>query len=416
VIVHNKTMSLETAAGIVADRIRRQEFVEVFAHHDADGIAAAAILCHAMLRAGIRFRLRVRQEIAATDITGDAAYLLCDLGAGVEDLPGDVMVVDHHLPLAKGEFHVNPRLSGIDGDRELSAAGAAYSVALKMGDNRDLAGLVIPGIIGDGQQMKGRNLEIFNEGIANGIIEPGRGITLPGRDMTERWYMAMNPYLDGISGAEDRIEAILGISRDPAQPGNGHDLGTLLSQVVLEAAPKTTTASLLAIWGDTYHLHREVIEDAHALTAVIDACGKAGFGDIAATLCLRSSAYVDRAWEIARQHRGRVIGAARTATPVAGYTGVYEIEGASLASDVADILARDVPHAKPVLVCGRSSDTCKISARCPPGTTADLGPLVRALAGSCGGNGGGHLLRAGATIPCDKVGMFAKGWQEATTA
>ena len=44
-------MSLETAAGTVADRIKRQEFIEVYAHHDADGIAAASILCHAMLRA-----------------------------------------------------------------------------------------------------------------------------------------------------------------------------------------------------------------------------------------------------------------------------------------------------------------------------------------------------------------------------
>ncbi|OPX64069.1 MULTISPECIES: DHH family phosphoesterase [unclassified Methanoregula] len=409
-------MSLETAAGIVADKIRRQEFVEVFAHHDADGIAAASILCHAMLRAGIRFRLRVRQEIAVSGLPDDAACLLCDLGAGMEDLPRDVMVVDHHLPLFTGEFHVNPRLCGIDGDRELSAAGTAYYVALKMGDNRDLAGLVIPGIIGDGQQMTGKNLEIFNEGIANGIIEPGRGITLPGRDMTERWYMATNPYLDGISGAEERIEAILGMSRDPAQPGNGHGLETLLSQVVLEAAPKTSAASLLAVWGDTYHLQREVIEDAHALTAVIDACGKTGSGDIAATLCLRSSAYVDRAWEIARQHRSNVIGAVRTAKPVGDSTGIYEIESATLASDVADILARDIPHAQPVLVYAKSGDSCRISVRCPPGMTADLGPIVRALAGSCGGRGGGHLLRAGATIPCDKVGMFAKGWQEAIAA
>ena len=105
-------MSLETAAGTVAEQIRRQEFVEVYAHHDADGIAAASILCHAMLRAGIRFRLRIRQEISLSDLAGDAAYLLCDLGAGMEDLPRDVMVVDHHLPLSEGEFHVNPRLCG----------------------------------------------------------------------------------------------------------------------------------------------------------------------------------------------------------------------------------------------------------------------------------------------------------------
>jgi len=409
-------MSLETAAGTVAEQIRRQEFVEVVAHHDADGIAAASILCHAMLRAGIRFRLRVRQEIAASDLAGEAAYLLCDLGASHEDLPKETMVVDHHLPQFAGAFHVNPRLYGIDGDRELSAAGTAYFVAQKMGDNRDLAGLVIPGIIGDGQQMKGKNLEIFNEGIANGIIEPGRGITLPGRDMTERWYMATSPYLDGISGAEDRIASLLDLSRDPSQPGNGHSLDVLLSQVVLGAAQKTTAASLKAIYGDTYGLQREVIEDAHALAAVIDACGKAGSGDIAATLCMRSSGYIDRAWEIARLHRGRVIGAVKAARPAGDAKSVYEIADATLASDVADILARDVAQAVPVLVYAKAGEDCRISARCPPGTAADLGPLVRTLAGSCGGNGGGHLLRAGATIPCGRIPEFVKGWQEAVAA
>jgi hypothetical protein len=234
--------------------------------------------------------------------------------------------------------------------------------------------------------------------------------------MTERWYMAMSPYLDGISGAEERIAALLDQSRDLAQGGNGLRLDVLLSQVVLEAAPKTTAASMLALYGDTFHLQREVIEDAHALTAVIDACGKAGSGDIAATLCLRSSNELDRAWEIARQHRSRVIDAVRTALPIEGYRGVYEITDTALASDVSDILARDIPHAVPVLVYAKSGDACRISARCPPGTTADLGPLVRALAGSCGGNGGGHMLRAGATIPCDKVSLFAKGWQEAVAS
>lgn len=408
-------MKLETAAGTVADRIKRQEFIEVYAHHDADGIAAASILCHAMLRAGIRFRLRVRQEISLSDIGGDGAYLLCDLGAGMEGLPAGVMVVDHHLPQSEGEFHANPRLCGIDGDRELSAAGTAYYVALEMGDNRDLAGLVIPGIIGDGQQMTGKNLEIFNDGIANGIIVPDRGLTLPGRDMTERWYMATSPYLDGISGNEQLVADLIDQARQQATGENTLRLGTLVSRIVLEAAPKTTAASLLSVYGDTFHLQREVIEDAHALTAVIDACGKAGSGDIAATLCMRSSHDLDRAWEIARQHRGRVIGAVRAAQPVEGYRGVYEIADAGLASDVSDILARDVPHAAPVLVYAKSGDTCRISARCPPGATADLGTLVRSLAGSCGGNGGGHLLRAGATIPCNAVALFAKGWREAVT-
>ncbi|NMB77733.1 MAG: DHH family phosphoesterase [Methanomicrobiales archaeon] len=409
-------MSLETAAQTVADQIRRQEFVEVFAHHDADGIAAASILCHAMLRAGIRFRLRVRHEVLPSDLVGDAAYLLCDLGSGREDLPKATMVVDHHLVRFDGEFQANPRLAGIDGDRDLSASGMAYYVAQALGDNRDLAGLVIPGVLGDGQAFTGKNLEIFNEAIANGIIVPDRGLLVPGRDMTERWYMATSPYLDGISGNESLIAEILESAHDPKQAGNGPRLDTLLSRVVLASAKTTGAQSLKAIWGDTLHLQREVVEDAHALTAIIDACGKTGNGDIGATLCLRSSHDVDKAWEITRQHRTNVIGAVRAARPVEDSPGVFEVPGVTVASDVADILVRDLVQARPVLVYANAPDGCHISARCPAGRTADIGPIVRTLAESCGGNGGGHMLRAGATIPCDRISTFTRGWLEAIPA
>lgn len=215
-------MPLESIAETVAEQIRRQEFVEVYAHHDADGIAAGSILCHAMGRAGIRFRLRIRQEVNPAELKGDAGHLLCDLGAGIAELPSETMVVDHHLPKFEGTFHANPRLAGIDGDRELSGAGMAYIVAQKMGDNRDLSGLVIPGIIGDGQEITGKNLEIFNDGITDGIIVPDRGLTLPGRDMTERWYTATSPYLDGISGGEQLIADLIDQAQDQAKIGRAH--------------------------------------------------------------------------------------------------------------------------------------------------------------------------------------------------
>ena len=190
----------------------------------------------------------------------------------------------------------------------------------------------------------------------------------------------------------------------------------LLSLAVLTSAPQTSAEGLALLYGDTIHLQREVIEDAHALTAVIDACGKSGHGDLGAAICLRSSAEIGKAWEIARQHHLGVIGVLKTAHPANEGSAVYEIQDATLASDIADVLARDRVHQAPVLVYARSGDTCRISARSPHGITADLGPLVRNLAAACGGNGGGHHTRAGATIPCDQLGAFVKGWQEGLAA
>ncbi|MEN6442556.1 MAG: DHH family phosphoesterase [Methanoregula sp.] len=402
-------MSLDEDAQTVADQIRRQQYIEVYAHHDADGISAAGILCHAMLRAGIRFRLRVKQSVTAADLAGDTAKLLCDMGSGMADIPRDVMVVDHHIPQFEGEFQVNPRLSGIDGDRELSAAGTAYFVAQHLGDNRDLAGLVIPGIIGDEQVIAGKNLEIFNDGIANGIIVPDRGLVLPGRDMTERWYMATNPYLEAISGDEPVIADLI----DKAKGENGTRLDTLVSLAVLTTARQTPAEGMMSLYGDTFHLEREVIEDGHAFTAVIDACGKSGHGDLGAALCLRSSHDLDHAWEITRQHRIKVIGAIKAAQPLTGAPSIYEVQDLTLASDVADVLARDRVHTMPVLVYARGGEMCHVSARSSAGTGASLGTVVRDLATACGGNGGGHNRRAGASIPCNQIDAFSHGWQEA---
>ena len=51
-------MSLEEAAAKIASYLRSKDYVEVYSHHDADGIAAAAILTVALRRADIAFRLR----------------------------------------------------------------------------------------------------------------------------------------------------------------------------------------------------------------------------------------------------------------------------------------------------------------------------------------------------------------------
>ena len=168
------------------------------------------------------------------------------------------------------------------------------------------------------------------------------------------------PVFDGISGAEPLIADLIDQARDTVKGENVTRLDILLSRVILDAAPNTTRASLEMMYGDTYHLQREVIEDAHALTAVIDACGKSGHGDIGATLCMRSTHYLDQAWEIARLHRMNVIDAIKGLPAIEGQPGVDEVHDATLTSDVADILARDREHTRPVLVYANPGDACKI--------------------------------------------------------
>jgi single-stranded DNA-specific DHH superfamily exonuclease len=404
-------MSIETAAKDLASRITSLEQVEIICHHDADGIAAGAIMGLALYRAHIPFRLRVTPRIESEKLPGDGNNLLCDLGSGLSDLPEDTMVIDHHLPRFEGPYHVNPRLAGIDADRELSGAGAAYLVANAMGDNRNLAGLVLTGIIGDDQQLIGKNREIYLEGMGNGIITNKRGIRLPGRDLPEKLIFATHPFIPGISGCAEEITSLI---RTCTPDGEGPALDLLLSMLLLKAAEVSNPDTLLNLYGDTYQLEREVVPDAHTMTMLIDACGKEGEGSIAAAICFRSSGDIPRAWEIATSHRMRLITELQKtlAKPGESPEGIYEISDKRLASDVADIMNGSMDSTgNPTIVFARQDNgMCHLSIRVPPSLLSrnggDLGTLVHTIAEECGGYGGGHTTRAGATIACGHLSRF----------
>ncbi len=396
-------MSLDAAAARLADHLLEQEFVEVLAHHDADGIAAASILCHALFRGGRQFRLRIAPSIAPEDLPKEGSVLLCDFGSSLADLPEGVMVVDHHVPHFEGEYHVNPHLEEIDGERELSASGAAYLVAQHMGDNRDLVGLALLGVIGGGQEFAGLNRDLLSDGIANGFVAPRRGMRLVGRDLTEQLTLAINPFIAGISGDESAARTVV----EQCTTDDGIDLESLISLVLLRISPQASLGAMFAIYGTIYGLAREVVDEAHTLAALVDACGKAGAGDLGASLCLRSTYALEKAWGAATGYRRAVIAAVRSARRLEEDVALYEVDDGAITGDVADALTCDRIHQDgPVFVVGRRGDRYSASARCPPGVDVDLEALMRTLAETCGGRGGGHRSRAGAWIPPGGLDRF----------
>jgi len=402
-------MSIDTAAKDLASHITRQDQVEIRCHHDADGIAAGAIMSIALYRAHVPFRLRVTPRIQSQDIPKGGNTLLCDLGSGIPDLPEETMVIDHHIPLFEGPYHVNPRLSGIDGDTELSGAGAAYLVANAIGDNRDLAGLVLTGIIGDGQHLAGKNQEIYLEGMGNGIISKKRGIRLAGRDLTEQLTLATNPYLPGISGSEAETTALINRCTE------GSELSTdiLFSLLILDAAERSRPEALLNLYGDVYQLEREVLPDAFSLSMLIDACGKEDQGSIASAVCLRTSSELSGAWDIARTHRLRLIDELKNTLTGNKEPGqVYEIHDKRLASDVADTINLMDGDMAVIVVAHQDDGFSHLSIRVPKHQGTDLGMLVHTLAADCGGHGGGHTSRAGATIASEHLSRFIAGIHE----
>lgn len=399
-------MSIETAAKDLANELSRQKYVEVLCHHDADGIAAGSIMAMALYRADIPFRLRITHRLSEDNIPKARPLLLCDLGAGLAGLPEDTMVIDHHLPFFEGPYHVNPRLDGIDGDTELCAAGTAYLVANALGDNRDLAGLTLLGVIGDGQTLTGKNQEIYLEALGNGVISKRKGLRLPGRTPEEQVELSTEPFLHGVSGSKEKSQKI--IQASTADEKLQWDM--FCSFLVLHAAERCRPEALDSVWGDQWILMREVIEHAHNMAFVVDSCGKAGDGSTALSLCLRSSKLIDKAYDTARTHRLALVQEMNRfleRTPDEK-TGLIMCSDRHLVSDLADIVFRNIQDSSPVIVATEKDDgTCSCSIRTDGKSGKYAGEVVHQLALEYGGHGGGHQNRAGATVACEYLEKFS---------
>jgi single-stranded DNA-specific DHH superfamily exonuclease len=398
-------MTIDAAVERLARFLQKQRYVEVYGHHDADGIAAASLVCHALWRQGCGFRLRIVERAPALDSEAGPT-VLCDLGAGMEALPEQVAVLDHHAPAAVGDGPVlNPHLEGLNGEKVLSAAALAYLVANRLADCRDLAGIAAAGIVGDEQTFDDENAVILNDGIAGGVLELERGIVLAGESIAEQFELATDPYLPGISGDADRVRELFRASLGEDGPA----LDLLISLVVLDTAAQAAAGALEALWGNRVRCLREVIPDARTLSSVVDACGKSGRGGLAASVCLRSPGVVEEARTVAATFRRRVIGAIGSASSTDELPLIYLIEDPRLTSDVASALAGS--SGGPVLVGAEADGSVRLSAR--GDGTVPLGPLLRQLAAETGGTGGGHGRRAGARIPSGAFPSFAGAFSEA---
>ena len=397
-------MSLEEAAAKIAAYLRSKDYVEVYSHHDADGIAAAAILTVALRRADIAFRLRFLPHLKKDDIERPEMSVLCDLGASVPDFPDSIVIIDHHVPYAAVPFHINPRLEGIDGETELSAAGCAYLVANALGDNRDLAGLVMVGIIGDSQKLSGMNQKIIGDAVGNNLITVGRGVLLPGRTTKEQIESAVLPYLGNLSGDGETAEKIASLCMNTAS--DEAYTAMLLSEIIVRS--DASYHDLMSMYGESWKLLREAVQDACAMTAVIDACGKSGRPDLGYAVAAGDMSQADAAWETALAFRRNIIASAAAAEAVA--PNVWMTDSVVTASDVADMFARS--KQEPVVVLARGDTYLKVSARAPADSTVDFEQLMKTSAEKFGGAGGGHKTRAGGELPLACESEFIAAVQE----
>jgi len=443
---------LDARADAAADRIRDADELLLASHIDADGLTSAAVASTALERAGVPHEVAFKKQLDEAEIASIAAtdydvVLFTDFGSGQLDViteheaRGDFVpvVADHHQPAdADTEFHVNPLLEGLNGASELSGAGAAYVLARALEpdgvDNRDLAALTVVGAVGDMQESEGElvgaNATIVEEGVAVGALETRKDLSVYGkqtRPLPKLLEYASDLDIPGISNDPDGVRDFLdGVDVDCYGDGDWRtwvDLSmderqTVASALVQHAIRRGVPASRIEeLVATSYTLPREregtELRDASEFSTLLNATARYERADVGLAVCLGNrDGALDRARELLRNHR-RNLSEGVEFVENEGVTFEEHVQWFDADDRIRETIvgivagmamgADGVARDRPILAFANEDDEhVKVSSR---GTHhlvrdgLDLSAVMREASRAVGGDGGGHDVAAGATIP-----------------
>ncbi len=451
---------LDDRAAACARRLREADRVLLASHIDADGLTSAAVAASALERAEIPFETVFEKQLDAEAIAQIAAteydtVLFTDFGSGQLDVitdherAGDFtpVVADHHQPAdAETEYHLNPLLFGIDGASELSGAGASYVLARALeteSSNRDLAALAVVGAVGDmqasGGELHGANERIVQEGIEAGVLETATDLTLYGkqtRPLPKLLEYATDVHIPGISSdAGGALRFLDGLDLELKRDGEWRRWADLTreekqvvaSALVQRAVSKGVPASKIDdLVGTAYVLSDEPIgtelRDASEFSTLLNATARYERADVGLGVCLGNrEGALERARKLLRDHRRNLSEGIDLVTEE-GVTREEHLQwfhaGDRIRETIVGIVAGmavgndGVDRTRPIVAFANKNDEeVKVSAR---GTYSlvenglDLSVVMGEASRSVGGDGGGHDVAAGATVPKGKEEAFVE--------
>jgi len=408
------------------------------------------------------------EAIAGIAAAGFDTVLFTDFGSGQLDVIADheragdfePVIADHHQPAdATTEYHLNPLLADIDGASELSGAGTAYVLARALAEvggtdgadgtadadaeNRDLAALAVVGAVGDMQAVEGElvgtNRAIVEEGVGAGVLAERTDLALYGkqtRPLPKLLEYASEVHVPGISndqrGAVSFLEGLDVTLRESGEwrrwvdldDGEKRTVASALLQRALERGVPPAKAEKLV--GTTYTLTREPpgteLRDASEFSTLLNATARYERADVGLAVCLgdRGDA-LERARRLLENHR-RNLSAGLETVKAGGVTRAEHLQWFDAGDEIRETIVGIVagmalgvdgvdPDRPIVAFAYKNDEETKVSARGTGrlvGRGLDLAAAVQEAARAVGGDGGGHDVAAGATIPAGEESAFVE--------
>jgi len=418
------------ARGLVLGHPRRWR---VIYHYDGDGVAAASALLRAFARLGYPAQATPlfgveRERFAALARATPGPFLITDSGSAWLDLypqhPHPVVILDHHRypgapeppALPAHVAFVNPVDWGVDGGGELSASSLSWLFSVFLDPaNWDNAPWGLSGAIHDRQHVggfRGLNAVLVEEARRRGLLERRRGLGLFGRSVAEAVAQSVDPYVRGISGHPEAAERFVreqGI--DPGRRPNEltADESSRLAQSVRQRleASEVLPEFVAMLEADRWYVPALGL-DAEEVSNLQNATGRAGIPGVGVAYALGDPRAAEKARATEADWRTGLLRGLRRIEE----DGVHEMPSlrwfespeTPLAGTQAGLAMNYLlPSDRPVFVFSDGGDQpTKVSARGLDRLVArglDLAGVCRIAASEVGGEGGGHRVASGATIP-----------------
>ena len=430
---------------------KNKENILIAAHHDADGICGAAILCEFILKNKGHCQVRAISEPNSKflDRLSSSKFDLIIFVDVCASLSGEItrrfgdkwFVVDHHeIPDSELEIEniLNPWQFGIDGNSSISSSGLCYLVAKTRSDK--LSFLALTGAIGDRQDvgprrsMVGINAKILEgDGEYSSGIDSNNDLIFWGREtrpVHESIANTVSIFIPGLTGNKDACLASLRGAGIELRSGNrwktASEFGEEDKQRVLEAIVphlSGTTYTVEDLVGTVYGLNSRdeysMMRDSRDLAMLINACSRTGRPSIALAICLGDEQiFANDSDQIITEYRTDVVKTIQNLLSsedrIAEKGDYAMIVGDGLVGErmtgaicqIASSYSRF--RTKVVIIRTTTPDgDVKISARSGKERTGyDLGAALRQIASTTSGVGGGHKNSAGARFSISKQQEF----------
>lgn len=419
-----------------ADIVRSHDFIQVYTHYDADGISSASILANTLQRAGKEFAVTTLKTLDAEtmDVIRECpadCMIIADIGASyireIEEMGKATVILDHHTLRDDSEkvFYANPHIFGVDG--MVGACGATMSFLFSIAydeKNWDLVQIAFAGITGDKQHTRGLvgfNTYLLNEGEKRGFVKAIPGSLVPMGPVVKSLYASTEPYIRGISGNQS---AILDLLKEIGMPADAQyvtltdDERRKLSSVIAVKLTEqgTATEAMMGFTRTRYYLTGWKM-DAEAMAELLDACGRKMMQGIGIAMCMGSKDDLLRANELRNEYNEEILNAVISLDAKGirqmkniqcidctetGYTGVL----------CGIVMQSFKDCGKPVIgIKTGENESTKISARATDSLLekgVDLASALYLSAESVGGEGGGHRIASGGSIPPGSEETFLK--------